>query len=195
MERVIELEIGGMTCAACAGRIEKKLNRLDGVTATVNYATEKARATVPAALTADDLIAVVEKTGYTAAEPRPEPGEAVDRDPLRDRLLISAVLSLPVVVLAMVPAWQFTYWQWLSLAAGRAGRRLRRLAVPPGRRCQPAARRGHHGHPGLARHAGRVRLVAVGAVPRRRRPARDDPPVLADRPRRRRRSISRRPPA
>jgi P-type Cu+ transporter len=116
MERVIELEIGGMTCASCASRIEKKLNRLDGVTATVNYATEKARATVPPALTAADLIAVVEKTGYSAAEPSSEVPEPADvRDPLRDRLLISAVLSLPVIVLAMIPAWQFDYWQWLSL--------------------------------------------------------------------------------
>ena len=119
MDRVIELEIGGMTCASCASRIEKKLNRLDGVTATVNYATEKARATVPGALTAYDLIAVVEKTGYTAAEPTPsraEPATGDDkRDPLRDRLLISVALSVPVVVLAMVPSWQFDYWQWLSL--------------------------------------------------------------------------------
>ncbi|MCO8272071.1 heavy metal translocating P-type ATPase [Actinoplanes sp. TRM 88003] len=117
MERVIELEIGGMTCAACANRIEKKLNRMDGVTATVNYATEKARATVPAALAAADLIAVVEKTGYTAAEPTPEPEAAAPgkRDALLDRLLVSAVLSVPVIVLAMVPAWQFDYWQWLSL--------------------------------------------------------------------------------
>ncbi|MBM2617445.1 cadmium-translocating P-type ATPase [Actinoplanes sp. LDG1-06] len=117
MERVIELEIGGMTCAACANRIEKKLNRMDGVTATVNYATEKARATVPASLDAADLIAVVEKTGYTAAEPQPvEAAEpAVARDTLRDRLVISAALSVPVIVLAMVPAWQFDYWQWLSL--------------------------------------------------------------------------------
>ncbi|MEU8814192.1 heavy metal translocating P-type ATPase [Actinoplanes sp. NPDC048796] len=117
MERVIELEIGGMTCAACANRIEKKLNRVDGVTATVNYATEKARATVPVSVSAADLIAVVEKTGYTAAEPAPEkPVDVAERrDPLRDRLLISAVLSLPVIVLAMVPSWQFDYWQWLSL--------------------------------------------------------------------------------
>jgi P-type Cu+ transporter len=113
MERVIELEIGGMTCAACANRIEKKLNRMAGVTATVNYATEKARATVSSALSAADLIAVVEKTGYTAAS---SPVIKASRpDALRDRLLISAALSLPVVVLAMVPAWQFTYWQWLSL--------------------------------------------------------------------------------
>ncbi|MGA5303078.1 heavy metal translocating P-type ATPase [Nucisporomicrobium flavum] len=116
MTRQIELEIGGMTCAACANRIEKKLNRIDGVTATVNYATEKARATVPAGLSAADLIAVVEKTGYTAAEPAaaPEP-EAAPADPLRTRLLISTALTVPVVLLAMVPAWQFDYWQWLSL--------------------------------------------------------------------------------
>jgi Cu+-exporting ATPase len=114
VERLIELEIGGMTCAACANRIEKKLNRVDGVTATVNYATEKARATAPATVTADDLIAVVEKTGYTASLPRAaEP--APPHDPLRTRLLISALLTLPVIVLAMVPPWQFTYWQWLSL--------------------------------------------------------------------------------
>ncbi|WP_084556874.1 heavy metal translocating P-type ATPase [Couchioplanes caeruleus] len=116
MTRQIELEIGGMTCAACANRIEKKLNRLEGVTATVNYATEKARATVPDGLTAADLIAVVEKTGYTAAEPRAEEAPEVPAaDPLRTRLIVSAVLTVPVVVLAMVPAWQFDYWQWLSL--------------------------------------------------------------------------------
>jgi len=116
MERVIELEIGGMTCAACANRIEKKLNRVDGVTASVNYATEKARATVASTVTAADLIAVVEQTGYTAAEPTREPAATpAGRDPLRDRLLISAALSLPVVLLAMAPAWQFPYWQWLSL--------------------------------------------------------------------------------
>ncbi|GAA0539715.1 heavy metal translocating P-type ATPase [Paractinoplanes ferrugineus] len=115
MPQVIELEIGGMTCASCASRIEKKLNRLDGVTATVNYATEKARATVPSSVSVADLIAVVEKTGYTAAEPSAAPEQPETRDPLRDRLIISAVLSLPVVVLAMVPAWQFDYWQWLSL--------------------------------------------------------------------------------
>jgi Cu+-exporting ATPase len=116
MTRPIELEIGGMTCAACANRIEKKLNRLDGVTATVNYATEKARAIVPAGLTAADLIAVVEKTGYTAAEPQAAPvADAPRVDPLRARLLVSVALSVPVILLAMVPAWQFTYWQWLSL--------------------------------------------------------------------------------
>jgi P-type Cu+ transporter len=114
----IELAIGGMTCASCAARIEKKLNRLDGVVATVNYATEKAsiRLTNPV-LGPADLIAVVEQTGYTAHEPVTE----VTTEPpdelaaLRTRLLVSLVLTVPVVVLAMVPAWQFTSWQWLSL--------------------------------------------------------------------------------
>ncbi len=127
--RSIELDIGGMTCASCAARIEKKLNRMDGVTATVNYATEKARVTFADGVTADDLIGVVEQTGYTAAlpaqqKPAEEAGEAeaalaAGRDEateLRRRLLVSLVLTLPVVVLAMVPALQFRNWQWASLA-------------------------------------------------------------------------------
>jgi Cu+-exporting ATPase len=128
----IELDIGGMTCASCAARIEKKLNRLDGVTATVNYATEKARVTFAAGVSTDDLIGVVERAGYTAALPAPaapaapagKPGEAAagpaqEQDEaagLRQRLLISLALTLPVVALAMVPALQFPNWQWASLA-------------------------------------------------------------------------------
>ncbi|MGI5150896.1 heavy metal translocating P-type ATPase [Plantactinospora sp. CA-294935] len=121
----IELKIGGMTCASCASRIEKKLNRLDGVTATVNYATEKATVTFDDTRTPDELIATVEKTGYTAALPPPprpaddpgsEPAAPVDElRTLRTRLLVSLVLTVPVIALAMVPAWQFDYWQWLSL--------------------------------------------------------------------------------
>jgi Cu+-exporting ATPase len=116
----IELSIGGMTCASCAARIEKKLNRMDGVTATVNYATEKASVRYAGDITPDELIATVQKTGYTAVLP-PPPGPAGGGQPvdelrdLRTRLWVSIVLSVPVVVLAMVPAWQFTYWQWLSL--------------------------------------------------------------------------------
>ncbi|MGW3213798.1 P-type ATPase, partial [Streptomyces parvus] len=171
-----ELMIGGMTCASCAARVEKKLNRMDGVTATVNYATEKARVTFGEGLKLGDLVATVEKTGYTARpvaqppvpapapapegtreagpdpapevspkpapEPTPEsapvpapeftPGSASDPAPdsvardieadqevslaaLRQRLLVSAVLASPVVLLAMIPALQFDYWQWLSL--------------------------------------------------------------------------------
>jgi Cu+-exporting ATPase len=116
---MIQLDIGGMTCATCANRIEKKLNRMDGVTATVNFATERASVTVDdPAVTPADLIATVEKTGYTAALPAqlkkaPE-AEDETRD-LRTRLWISVALAVPVIVLAMVPAWQFTYWQWASL--------------------------------------------------------------------------------
>ncbi|MFD7976096.1 heavy metal translocating P-type ATPase, partial [Streptomyces sp. NPDC059749] len=134
---VTELTIGGMTCASCAARVEKKLNRMEGVTATVNYATEKARVEHPAELPVAELIATVVKTGYTAEEPpppepepapEPEPGAtgtgtgeggAPEADPelssLRQRLTVSAVLSLPVVLLSMIPALQFDNWQWLSL--------------------------------------------------------------------------------
>src|SRR4051794_11935059 len=118
----VELLIGGMTCASCANRIEKKLNKLDGVTATVNYATEKAKVRFGAGVTPADLIATVEKTGYTAAvrprpEARPEParGEEDGVLLLRQRLLVCSLLTVPVVAMAMVPALQFQYWQWLSL--------------------------------------------------------------------------------
>ncbi|WP_026255866.1 cation-translocating P-type ATPase [Mycobacterium sp. 155] len=113
----VELQIGGMTCASCATRIEKKLNELDGVTATVNYATEKAR--VDGDVPAEALIKAVENAGYTAHVPQPEPETALaEPDPtasLRTRLVISAALALPVIAMAMVPALQFTNWQWLSL--------------------------------------------------------------------------------
>ena len=115
----VELLIGGMTCASCANRIEKKLNKLEGVTATVNYATEKAHVTFDAATAPDDLIATVEQAGYTATLPRREPAESgAEVDPvasLRHRLLVSLALSIPVVAMAMIPALQFTNWQWLSL--------------------------------------------------------------------------------
>ena len=120
--RKVELSIGGMTCASCAARIERKLNKVDGVSAAVNYATEKAMVSFPAAVSPAELIKVVEATGYTAELPTPPradepPAAAADPTrPLRQRLIGSAVLAVPVIVLAMVPAWQFTYWQWLSLA-------------------------------------------------------------------------------
>ncbi|MGW5641047.1 heavy metal translocating P-type ATPase, partial [Streptomyces sp. NPDC003832] len=113
-----ELAIGGMTCASCAARIEKKLNRMEGVTATVNYATEKAKVSYGAGVSVDDLIATVEATGYTAHRPTPEPESAPGHDelrPLRERLVTAAVLAVPVIAMAMVPALQFEYWQWLSL--------------------------------------------------------------------------------
>ncbi|MEW2252651.1 heavy metal translocating P-type ATPase [Streptomyces sp. NPDC058733] len=119
----VELAIGGMTCASCAARIEKKLNRMDGVEATVNYATEKAKVTYREDITVADLIATVEATGYTARQPAPPPtgtteGPAEPDDelrPLRQRLTAAVALAVPVVALAMIPALQFDYWQWLSL--------------------------------------------------------------------------------
>ncbi|SDT19463.1 heavy metal translocating P-type ATPase [Microterricola viridarii] len=124
----VELEIGGMTCASCAMRIEKKLNKLDGVSASVNYATEKARVSAPQGFDVAALIAEVEKTGYTAAVPvkaakaavrggagEGESGQDTELRGLRQRLIGSIVLSVPVILLAMVPALQFTYWQWASL--------------------------------------------------------------------------------
>ncbi|XUL88247.1 heavy metal translocating P-type ATPase [Streptomyces galilaeus] len=118
----VELLIGGMTCASCAARVEKKLNRMDGVSATVNYATEKAKVSYPAGIQVADLIATVVKTGYTAEEPappEPETPSAPEADPelasLRQRLTVSALLALPVVLLSMVPALQFDNWQWLAL--------------------------------------------------------------------------------
>ncbi|WP_248966437.1 heavy metal translocating P-type ATPase, partial [Sphaerisporangium perillae] len=119
----VELSIGGMTCASCANRIERKLNKLDGVSATVNYATEKAKVTFPGDLDPLALIAEVEKAGYTAALPAPPAGEdggapaqeADELRPLRARLITAVVLSVPVVAMAMIPPLQFTYWQWLSL--------------------------------------------------------------------------------
>ncbi|MFD9825726.1 cation transporter, partial [Streptomyces violascens] len=123
----VELAIGGMTCASCAARIEKKLNRMDGVEATVNYATEKAKVTFREDVAVADLIATVEATGYTAQEPPPVRTEAeveaetqgTARDdellPLRQRLLTAVVLAVPVIAMSMVPALQFEYWQWLSL--------------------------------------------------------------------------------
>ncbi|CAL9448711.1 Copper-exporting P-type ATPase [Streptomyces sp. enrichment culture] len=120
----VELLIGGMTCASCAARVEKKLNRMEGVTATVNYATEKARIAYPPGVEVADLITTVVKTGYTAEEPAPpqrdaEEDTASGKDPgtaaLRTRLIVSALLALPVVLLAMIPPLQFDNWQWLSL--------------------------------------------------------------------------------
>ncbi|MBA3522974.1 MAG: copper-translocating P-type ATPase [Geodermatophilaceae bacterium] len=120
----LELAITGMTCASCANRIERKLNKLEGVTATVNYATEKARVSFADTVEPAQLLAAVEQAGYTATLPPPPtpagttPPEAVEADPvapLRERLLVSLVLTVPVVLMAMVPALQFDAWQWLSL--------------------------------------------------------------------------------
>src|SRR3954465_14002342 len=127
LERVV-LTIGGMTCSSCAARVERKLNRLDGVTATVNFATETAAVDYDALKTDPQaLVATVEAIGYTATLPPPPvqsagseaaTGDRAPRDEtddLRQRLLVSAVLSAPVILFAMVPALQFRDWQWLCL--------------------------------------------------------------------------------
>jgi Cu+-exporting ATPase len=112
----VELDISGMTCASCAARIEKKLNKLDGVQASVNYATEKALVLYPTPVRIEDLIQVVENTGYGAALPTPD-SEPVDHaSALRTRLVWAAALGVPVIAMAMVPVLQFPGWQWLSLA-------------------------------------------------------------------------------
>ena len=123
----VELPITGMTCASCANRVERKLNKLDGVSATVNYATEKATIDYDAEVARPtDLLGAVEAAGYQAVLPTAEPAAAggghEHQDPaedetaaLRRRLVVSAMLSLPVLLLAMVPALQFDNWQWLSL--------------------------------------------------------------------------------
>lgn len=124
----VELAIEGMTCASCASRIERKLNKLDGVTATVNYATEKAKVVHPAELDLDELVRTVEAAGYRANRPEPVPAGPAPDDAeasedserhvaaLRQRLAISALLSIPVIAMSMIPALQFPYWQWISLA-------------------------------------------------------------------------------
>ncbi|WP_405592692.1 heavy metal translocating P-type ATPase [Streptomyces sp. NBC_01190] len=171
-EQRIELAIGGMTCASCATRIEKKLNRMDGVSvATVNYATEKAKVAYAESVSVGDLIATVEATGYTAVLPapptppppaaesrpwrrrkhestaadpseRPADGERsadadrpadAERSALNRRLLVAVVLAVPVVLLSMVRAFQFTDWQWVALALATpvvayAGRPFHRAA-------------------------------------------------------------------
>lgn len=116
---LVQLEVGGMTCASCANRIEKKLNKLDGVSANVNFATEKASVTAPVGFDPALLVETIEKTGYTARLPEPADKDARADDPelrsLRNRLIVSAVLSVPVIAMAMIPPLQFDYWGWVSL--------------------------------------------------------------------------------
>ncbi|QYH35284.1 cation-translocating P-type ATPase [Salinibacterium sp. M195] len=120
----VELDITGMTCASCAGRIERKLNKLPGVEASVNYATEKARVRAPEGMDPDQLLETVKAAGYSAVIPAPisETPDAANSPVVEDRaqqllrrLLISTALTVPVVLMSMIPALQFTYWQWLAL--------------------------------------------------------------------------------
>jgi len=126
VNQTVELEIGGMTCASCAARIEKRLNRMPGVEASVNYSTEKAKVALADGATVDGAIATVEATGYTAHLREPQrpvvegspalaPSPVDEAAPLRRRLVLSAVLTAPVLALAMIEPLQFDNWQWLSL--------------------------------------------------------------------------------
>ncbi|TWS25434.1 copper-translocating P-type ATPase [Tsukamurella sputi] len=120
----VDLEIEGMTCASCANRIERKLNKLDGVRASVNFATERAHVTAPSGTDVAVLLTTVEQAGYSAHLPVPpsageseQAGHANEATAaLRRRLLVSAALTMPVIAMAMIPALQFDHWQWLSLA-------------------------------------------------------------------------------
>ena len=189
----LDLVIGGMTCASCAMRIEKKLNRMPGVTATVNYATEKAHLVLPEGVPVEDAIATVEATGYTARVPDPpnapitsfgdadrEGARDPELDSLRQRLVISTALTVPVVAMAMIPALQFEYWQWASLTLAApvvvwGAWPFHRAAVD-----QPAPRRGDDGHPDQRGGQRGVPVVAVGVVPRRGRDAGDDDELQPD---------------
>lgn len=117
----VTLSVGGMTCASCAARIEKKLNRIDGVSAAVNFATEQATVNYPDTVRPEDLVAAVEATGYTATLPNPDPqsddapAEADEAAQWRRRLGITTALTVPVVLVSMIPALQFDNWQWLML--------------------------------------------------------------------------------
>jgi len=116
-QQTVELAITGMTCASCANRIERKLNKLDGVSASVNYATEKAKVSFPPAVSAEALIDTVEQAGYGASLPAAVTPQADDGlASLRRRVVVAAVLSVPVVAMAMVGPWQFDGWRWVSLA-------------------------------------------------------------------------------
>jgi Cu+-exporting ATPase len=114
----VELAIGGMTCASCASRIERKLNKLEGVHASVNYATEKATVDFPAGMHVEDLVSTVRAAGYEATAPQPEQADGTGEETadLRLRFVIAAALGLPVITLSMIPPLQFPVWQWFSLA-------------------------------------------------------------------------------
>ena len=113
--RSVELSVGGMTCASCSRRVEKALEKVSGVSATVNYATGVAFAEVEPNVTDEDLVTAIEKTGYTAAVA----GKAIELYGLREfqnRLIFGAILTIPLMAISMVPAFQFDGWQWVCLA-------------------------------------------------------------------------------
>ena len=171
----LELPITGMTCASCANRVERKLNKLDGVTRLGQLRHRAGDGGVRRGRRRAGAARRRRRGGRlprraAARRPRPPPSpRTTTTAPLRQRLVVSALLTLPVLLLAMIPPLQFDNWQWLDAHARGARRRLGRAAVPPRRLAEPAARDRDDGHADLGRRARRVRLVAVRAVPRRRR--------------------------
>lgn len=134
-QRQVELAIGGMTCASCATRVEKKLNRMDGVDATVNLATERAHVLVAKGVSDTDLISTVEATGYTAQVPVARANDSetgYQEKVLKPRLIAAAILTVPVLVLSMIPAAQFEGWGWVAW-----GSRCRSSPGRPGRSTGP----------------------------------------------------------
>ena len=155
----VDLVITGMTCASCSARIEKKLGRLDGVDAVVNLATEKATVRYAEPVTVEDLLTTVRATGYGAEVVAPvapdshESHEVATEEALKRRALVAAVLTVPVVVLAMVPGLHLDGAPWVQLVLATPVVLWARLAVPPGRRRQRPPRRLDHGHPRVDRRA------------------------------------------
>ena len=189
-----------MTCGACAARIERRLNRLDGVAATVNYATGRAYFASTGGRGPAELIGVIKSAGY-AAEPPPAPPRAARQaaDPqtraLARRLAVCVPLAVAVIVLSMVPGRAVPRLAVGEPAAGRAGRDVGRLAAAPGRLVRARPRRRHHGHPGQPGRRRVVLLVGVRAAVRRRGRDRDEDAVrLHLRPGQRRTRCTWRPP-
>ena len=178
--REVELSVQGMTCAACAARVQKKLSALDDVTASVNFATGRATVTAPASVPAARLVEAVEQAGYGAELTRPPAGAGGPDDAggagpdaarvayLRRRLIVALVFFVPLsdlsVLLSLFPWARFPGWQWVLIALRRAGRGVGGVAVPPGGAEERPARRRVDGHAGVAGYRGGVRLVGVRDV-------------------------------
>ncbi len=115
-DRTIELDVRGMTCASCAVRIERKLNKMDGVALSVSYATEKATARVQGPVETDALIGAIQQAGYDAELPAVTPHDPEhDLRALGRRVIIAAALSAPVLLTSMIVGLQFPWWQWIAL--------------------------------------------------------------------------------
>lgn len=186
----VDLEVLGMTCTSCSARVERKLNKMEGVEAQVNFATETASVLYDAEeLTTDDLVATIEAAGYKGfvkADPQADNGNSEattveqaqgtsisdarlqEQEQLKQRVLVSAVLGIPVMLMSMIPAAQFTYWQWASLTLAAPVYVWGWVAVPPSGVEEPAAWRVYHGHADFPWYNGRFRMVADRPVLGRR---------------------------